>query len=256
MGESTAWPFCDRSGLLVAGAEETPVNPPVTQVRHCVPVSFLLRIELPDRPGALGLVATALGTVDADILSVDVIERGQGYAIDDLIIELPPGRLADTLVTAASGVPGVRVESIRSYAAILDPNRELELIDRLAGHPDDALVLLADGVTRIFSAGWALVLADPATGPGQDKQTAEVLARSGAAPESGEIEVRWWPVPRAQALDAEQAWVPGAWDRDNTELAATPLNSMAILVGRPAMRWLPGELARLNHLGGIIASVL
>ncbi|MCW2529645.1 MAG: hypothetical protein JWM76_4505 [Pseudonocardiales bacterium] len=219
-------------------------------------MSFLLRIELPDRPGALGLVATALGTVEADIISVYVIERGQGYAIDDLIVELPPGRLADTLVTAASGVPGVRVESIRSYPAILDPGRELELIDQLVAHPDDALTRLADGVTRIFSAGWALILADPAAGPDEDKQVAEVLARSAAAPEVSELEVRWWPVPKAQALDADLAWVPGEWDNENTELAATPLNSMAILVGRPAMRWLPGELARLNHLSGIVANVL
>jgi hypothetical protein len=123
-------------------------------------------------------------------------------------------------------------------------------------HPDDALTRLADGVTRIFSAGWALILADPAAGPDEDKQVAEVLARSAAAPEVGELEVRWWPVPRAQALDADLAWVPGEWDNENTELAATPLNTMAILVGRPAMRWLPGELARLNHLSGIVASVL
>jgi hypothetical protein len=204
----------------------------------------------------LGLVASALGTVDADIISVDVVERGNGYAIDDMIIELPPDRLADSLVTAAVGVPGVRVESIRSYHAILDPARELELIDALAAHPDDALTRLADGVTRIFTAGWTLILADPASGHDHDKRVSPVLARSAAAPEADELEVRWWPVPRAQALDADQAWVPGEWDSEATELAASPLKDMAILVGRPAMRWLPGELARLNHLSGIVANVL
>ena len=227
-------------------------------------MSFLLRLELPDRPGALGLVATALGTVGADIISVDVIERGHGYAIDDLIVDLPPGRLADTLITAATAVPGVRVESIRSYAARLDPSRELELIEALVAQPADALTRLADGVTRIFTAGWALILAapgsdpdtDPDSVPGAREQISEVLARSAAAPEVGKLEVRWWPVTRAQVLDAEQAWVPGEWDSENTELAATPLNSMAILIGRPAMRWLPGELARLNYLGGIVGSVL
>ena len=79
-------------------------------------VAFLLRIQLPDRPGALGAVATALGTVGADILSVDVIERSPGCAIDDLVLELPPDRLADSLVSAANTVPGVRVESIRPFA--------------------------------------------------------------------------------------------------------------------------------------------
>ena len=54
-------------------------------------MSYLLRLVLPDRPGALGAVATALGAVGADILSVDVIERGPGLAIDDLVVELPAG---------------------------------------------------------------------------------------------------------------------------------------------------------------------
>ena len=38
-------------------------------------MSFVLRVVLPDRPGTLGAVATALGEVGADILAMDVIER-------------------------------------------------------------------------------------------------------------------------------------------------------------------------------------
>ncbi|EUA13996.1 putative amino acid-binding ACT domain protein [Mycobacterium xenopi 4042] len=45
-----------------------------------------------DRPGSLGSLAVALGSVGADILSLDVVERASGYAIDDLVVELPPGR--------------------------------------------------------------------------------------------------------------------------------------------------------------------
>ncbi len=54
--------------------------------------SYLLRIELADRPGSLGSLAVALGSVGADILSLDVVERGNGYAIDDLVVELPRER--------------------------------------------------------------------------------------------------------------------------------------------------------------------
>jgi hypothetical protein len=218
-------------------------------------VSFLLRVMLPDRPGALGLVATALGTVEADIISVDVIDRGSGYAIDDLVIELPQGRLPDSLVSAASSVEGVRVESIRPYAAMLDPNRELELIDQLLTGPPDPLTLVADGVARIFRAGWALVLGEPGSDADGDL-IAPVLARSMAAPEIEALPVRWWPVSKATVLDPSQAESRGAWDSGNTELAATALGPSVLIIGRPAMRWLPGELARLNHLAGIISSVL
>ncbi len=55
-------------------------------------VTYLLRVVLPDRPGTLGAVASALGGEGADILSVDVVERHQGVAVDDLVVDLPAAR--------------------------------------------------------------------------------------------------------------------------------------------------------------------
>ncbi|AGL28460.1 hypothetical protein J113_21000 [Mycobacterium tuberculosis CAS/NITR204] len=81
--------------------------------------SYLLRIELADRPGSLGSLAVALGSVGADILSLDVVERGNGYAIDDLVVELPPGAMPDTLITAAEALNGVRVDSVRPHTGHL-----------------------------------------------------------------------------------------------------------------------------------------
>ena len=92
--------------------------------------SYLLRIQLVDRPGSLGSLAVALGSVGADILSLDVVERSAGSAIDDLVIELPPGAMPDTLITAAESLPGVRVDSLRPHTGLLEAHRELELLDR------------------------------------------------------------------------------------------------------------------------------
>jgi hypothetical protein len=214
-----------------------------------VGVSYLLRVVLPDRPGALGAVATALGEVGADILSVDVIERSTGFAVDDLVLELPPDRLADSLLTAAASVDGVRVESIRPYAGVIDPHRELELLEALAARPADSARVLSEGVARIFRAGWALVLDAP------DDGSATVSARSAAAPELDTLKVPWWPPSPARPLEADEPWAPRDWSGVGTELAVTPLGDGALLVGRPALRWLPAELMRLNHLAGIAASV-
>ena len=212
-------------------------------------MSFLLRVVLPDRPGALGAVATALGTAGADILSVDVIERAPGSATDDFVVELPPDKLPDSLVTAAAAVPGVVVESIRPYAGRLDPHRELELLDALGTDPDASLEVLADGVARVFRAGWALVLAQPVAGQSR------VVARGGAAPELPSVPAPWWPPAPVRTLSAADDWVPGGWDRLGTELAVTPLGELALLIGRPALRWLPAELVRLQHLAAIAATV-
>jgi hypothetical protein len=214
-------------------------------------VSFLLRLVLPDRPGALGSVATALGSVSADILSVDVIERSPGYAVDDLVLELPADKLPDTLVSAASAVPGVRVESIRPYAGQLDPHRELELLNALAASPPEPSQLLADGVARVFRAGWALVLAEPEE-PGAP---AQLVAASVAAPELKELPVPWWPPTPARTLDPAEDWAPQVLARIGTELAVAPFGRQALLVGRPVLRWLPAELLRLSHLASIAASV-
>jgi hypothetical protein len=212
-------------------------------------MSYLLRIVLPDRPGVLGAVATALGHVDADILSLDVIQRGPGYAVDDLVVEVPPGKLADSLVSAAVTVEGVQVESIRPYAGQIDPHRELELLDHLAADPDQSLPVLADGVARIFRAGWAMVLAAPVN------ERSTVLAKSTSAPDVASLDVPWWPPRPTRALVADEEWTPSDWVRLGTELAVARLGSGALLVGRPALHWLPSELVRLQHLAAIAASV-
>jgi hypothetical protein len=215
-------------------------------------VSFLIRVVLPDRPGALGAVASALGHAGGDILSVDIIERSAGQATDDLVVELPPDRLADSLVSAAASVPGVRVESIRPYAGVIDPFRELELLEQLAVSRDDAPAVLADGVCRLFRAGWVLMLQAPQS----DGAPAVVLARSPAAPELTLLPSPWWPPVPARTLEPDGSWAPADWANLDTELAVVPLGSNALLVGRPALRWLASEIIRLSHLASIAATVL
>ncbi|WP_285484524.1 amino acid-binding protein [Amycolatopsis sp. NBRC 101858] len=215
-------------------------------------MSFLIRVLLPDSPGTLGAVATALGTVGADILSVDVVERGTGVAVDDLVVELPSGRLPDALITAAESVEGVEVDAVRPYAGVLDTHRELELVEEIAAQPKTGLNILAEGVPRIVRAGWAMVVEHAETG-------ALRLASSSAAPETPITNLPWLPLERATVLDGEEAWIPETWKELGTELAATPLGKpgKALLVARPGgPAFRAAEVARLAHLAGIVAVVL
>ena len=213
---------------------------------------FLLRVVLPDRPGSLGAVATALGGVDADILSVDVVERSRGVAVDDLIVELPTGRPPDVLITAAERLPGVQVESLRPTSGKLDTNRELELVEAITAEPERGLEQLADGVPLIFRAGWALVVI-------REEGTARRLAESSAAPETRAGDLPWLPLSKATVLDPALHWVPEPWQDLDTELAAAPFGpaAQALVVGRPGgPAFRPSELARLAHLAGIVATVM
>ncbi|MFL6125551.1 amino acid-binding protein [Actinophytocola sp.] len=215
-------------------------------------MSFLIRVQLPDVPGALGAVATALGGIGADILSVDVVERSDGTAVDDLVVELPKGRLPDVLITAAESVQDVEVDAVRPYAGVLDTHRELELVEEVAAQPDEGLAIFTEGVPRIVRAGWAMVV-------GPEDGAAKTVCASTAAPQLKTLDLPFLPLARATVLDGEEDWVPETWKELGTELAATPLGKpeRVLLVGRPGgPQFRAAEVARLAHLAGIIAVVL
>ncbi|WP_313673533.1 amino acid-binding protein [Mycolicibacterium sp.] len=216
--------------------------------------SYLLRVELEDRPGSLGSLAVALGSVGADILSLDVVERGPGYAIDDLVVDLPTGAMPDTVITAAEGLIGVRVESIRPHTGRLEAHRELELIDHVAAAGDraDKLQVLVDEAPRILRVGWCTVVEFTDHGP-------QRIVGSPGAPETQAPSTPWMPISQATALDASEEWVPQLWRDMDTTLAAAPLGGphTAIVLGRPGgPNFRPSEVARLGYLAGIVASLL
>ncbi|MEV0946193.1 ACT domain-containing protein [Rhodococcus sp. NPDC049939] len=215
-------------------------------------MSYLLRVELPDRPGSLGALATALGSVGADILSFDVVERGAGFAVDDLVVDVEPGALPDTLITAAENLPDVSVDSIRPYSGLLDTHRDLELIDQVATAKDDRLQVLVDGAPRVFRVGWSTVADIGRHG------VYRVVGSSGA-PETQAADIPWMPLDKPTALDATDDWVPPAWRELDTALAAAPLGTTGrvLILGRPGgPEFRPSEIARLGYLAGIIATVL
>lgn len=213
-------------------------------------VSFLIRVQVPDRPGMLGAIATALGHAGADIIGLDVVQRTGEIAVDDLMVELPAGRPPDVLITAVESVPEARVESVRPHSG--GSHRELELIEEISGDLDRGLQIFADGVPRIFRAGWALVVI-------QEGTRAYRLAESQASPETRAGTLPWLPLTAPVVLDRKLHWAPEPWWELDTELAAAPFDGpdKALVVGRPGgPAFRPSELARLAHLGGIVTTIL
>jgi hypothetical protein len=226
--------------------------------RRCATVlrvpTYLLRVELEDRPGSLGSLAVALGSVGADILSLDVVERTSGYAIDDLVVELPAGAMPDMLITAAENIKGIYVDAIRPHTGLLEAHRELELIDHVAAADgkEKRLQVLADEAPRVLRVGWCTIVH-------QNESGLQRIVGSHGAPETHMERVPWLPLGHAEALDHAGDWLPQLWRDMDTTLAAAPLGDpdTAMVLGRaggPEFR--PSEVARLGYLAGIVATIL
>jgi ACT domain-containing protein len=74
---------------------------------------YIVRIALPDRPGALGLVASRIGAVGGDIVAIHILERQDGRAVDEFVVEIAQ-ELIDLLQSEIHEVDGVSVLEIRA----------------------------------------------------------------------------------------------------------------------------------------------
>jgi len=175
--------------------------------------TFILRVWMPDRPGALGALATRIGAAGGDVIGIDILERGAGRAIDELAIELEDDALVDLLVAEIHQVDGVDIESIRPASdALHDPRVDaLETAAQLAeaGDVESALRELCELGIRTVGAEWGVVI-DLADGsisaqvgqpPTSAWITAFVIGSRSAADltdaEAGPSDIVWADLPKA-----------------------------------------------------------
>jgi len=74
---------------------------------------YVVRIALPDRPGALGLVASRIGAVGGDIVAINILERVEGEAVDEFVIELAGEDLVELLRSEVHEVDGATVVDVQ-----------------------------------------------------------------------------------------------------------------------------------------------
>jgi ACT domain-containing protein len=74
---------------------------------------FTMQVSLPDRPGSLGMLASAIGSAGADIRGVEVLKTGDGVGYDQIIVAVP-GTDASDLVEILNSIGGVEVISIEA----------------------------------------------------------------------------------------------------------------------------------------------
>lgn len=124
--------------------------------------TYVVRMWLPDRPGALGQVASRIGALRGDVIGIEILERGAGRAIDELVVSLPEPGVLELLISEISEVDGVDVEDVREVVGEpLDQQvAALAIAGRMADAPDidGVLAVLCAGLADVLDCDWVAVL--------------------------------------------------------------------------------------------------
>src|ERR1700755_3583966 len=71
--------------------------------------SLTIRVEIADRPGMLGLVASAIGTAGASIGSIDLVEVKESVLLRDITVDATGAEHWDQITAALDALDGVTV---------------------------------------------------------------------------------------------------------------------------------------------------
>ena len=74
---------------------------------------YKLQISLPDLPGSLGMLASAIGSAGADIRELQVVKSEDGIVFDEITVAVP-GTNTEDLVEILDSIGGVGVLSIEA----------------------------------------------------------------------------------------------------------------------------------------------
>jgi hypothetical protein len=179
--------------------------------------TYVVRVWLPDRPGALGQVASRVGAVRGDVVGIEILETGGGRAVDDLTVQLPEPGLVDLLIAEIGEVDGVDVEDVYKVdRPRIDGDLDgLEAAATLAEANGDPLVALVGSLHDLLRAEWVVV----ASLSGRD-----VLAEVGKPPATAWLVAF---VEGARHLGADSDGAP-----DDLAWAIGERNDVVVAVGR------------------------
>lgn len=199
---------------------------------------YVLRIWLDDRPGALGAVASRVGSVKGDLVGIEILERGAGRVIDELIVDLPNDELVDLMVREVQEVDGVDVENVSvepnpdkdsrldpilTAAAIVEKESRSELIDEL-------LARLSFDYTALWVSAF-------------DLSNNVVIASKGASPVQGWVEAYLKGVAIGSTGERNEP--------SDVALVMMRRSKVALLLGRPERPFRDLERAQLEAIARI-----
>ena len=185
-----------------------------------------------------------MGTVGADINAVEIVEKYEGFAVDDFMLDLPTGTQPDALITVCTSIQGVEILWLSYYPEQWGLQSDVDVLNHMTEYPERAAEILTLESPEVFRVNWALLV---------DRSTLQVLAKTDLGPDLDEAVVGvLGPLDSLRAAELPDGWLPG-WSETLIAVAPFRGNSSIVVARRGGPEFLKSELARLSHLALLAA---
>lgn len=220
------------------------------------PMLARIRLVVPDRPGMLGAVASAIGSAGADVDLVDVLAAEHGRATDDIRVRVRDDAHLQRVVDTLERLTGVTVDGVRRPVSPLAGHGDLELIRTILATPLPQV--LVDQAATSLEMNWVA-----ATSP-DAPAASTVIASSPTGPPEGIVidhPVRLGLVPPdalAYAFSQMRPATQPDQELPPVHVLMVPLDDggPAMLLGREGASFHVNEVHRFAELGRIVGKVL
>jgi hypothetical protein len=207
-----------------------------------------IRLSMPDRPGSLGTVTSAIGAVGADILKIDVLESASGRALDDVFVVVRDVNHLNSVRDRLSTMGTVVVTGLQYPAPPVTGHADLELVDQVLSRPERGLQTLVDGAPHAFGADWSALVEY-----GPEATVLGVLVTSVHSPGPDHV-----VITSPSRLASIRMTPPGS-DTPYGGAALVPIGTgplALVLVREEGPEFHRSELWRVGQVGQIIGTVL
>src|SRR5215472_8520226 len=115
--------------------------------------SFTVRLEIRDKPGMLGRVASVVGKAGGDIGAVDLVEVTSERVLRDMTIKARDSRHARLIVDRLRDAAGVRVANVSDRTFLMHLGGKIEIHSKVPIRTrDDLSMAYTPGVARVSLA--------------------------------------------------------------------------------------------------------
>ncbi len=115
--------------------------------------SITMRLEIENKPGMFGRVATAVGAVGGDLGAVDIVSVGRDVLVRDLTVNARDRQHEKLIVDTVKNIEGIKVRSVSDKVFLMHLGGKIRIENKIPVNTREALSMAyTPGVARVCEA--------------------------------------------------------------------------------------------------------